>query len=413
MTIELLPQEIRKSNLEKLKLIGNQTLKHSAEQKLALIEMPFFDLVIQDGPYCPKTCSHCYGDFGPNKPKAPIKLYETVAKQIPNTQISQIIITDGEPIHDIDRLENIIQLLKDLPIELNSNAEFAKTISDAENIFYRIKNSGITFEPILNRAIDSQSCSTIAFSADKYHGLDSYSNIVNAVLAFKNVYPENAKNNLSNKENHTYQNLAVTTLYERDDTGKNNKQALQEVKKLIIDPIRKHYEKSSYQNLKKNKEWLLTKDLSLLILAKPVEYDGRAKNFIREQEEVEYTPELTMPPSIEAPLLYLRSNGELYYGPSYHCTVPGKSLGNIFNEPMSELIQRKMQEPLFKMERERGVRGIYQFLYDKLNMKIKARNHCNLCQNIFSDKEDISELNKALKNSWEIYESKLRLESKK
>ncbi len=145
MTIGLLSEERRKLNREKQNIISDTSLRNSPKHSLALIDMPFMNLVIQDGPYCPKSCAHCHGNFGPNKPKADMRLYEEVMKQLPDTDIAHIIITDGEPFHNINRLEDILTVLDGMPVELNTSGEFAKTVEDAEKIFDRLSSAGLNF----------------------------------------------------------------------------------------------------------------------------------------------------------------------------------------------------------------------------------------------------------------------------
>ena len=80
-----------KENTERIEYLSS-IKKFTPKVLIHLIDMPFFELRIQDGPYCPNTCGHCYGDFGPHHSfKAPEKLYKTLMKAIPKTKIESYI----------------------------------------------------------------------------------------------------------------------------------------------------------------------------------------------------------------------------------------------------------------------------------------------------------------------------------
>jgi hypothetical protein len=387
-------------------LINNVTLMNAPVRNLALIDMPFMNIVIQDGPYCPKSCSICYGNFGPTKPKASVRLYEEVMKQLPDTDISHVIITDGEICHDIDRLENIITLLDGMPVELNTNGTFAKTLDDAESTLYRLKSLGMTFERQPLRAIDGTTNSTIALSADQYHGEESYGYALNTLIAFHNVFKDISVKNVRGKHHDTNYHVAVAGVYGKDSSVKETFKKLDE---KIVKPLQKVIPKNIYEHLCPEVGYFVTDNLAAHIIASSMVSEGGAKKLFPEDTKPKkiFNPKKALPPFPEAPALYLKSSGDVYNVISYHCAVPGRFLGNIFEEPMSEIIHRTMTQPVYQMERERGVRGIYDWLYAR-GVKIKANSHCDLCKEIFEDKETIDTFNTLLSESWSRYVDKLK-----
>lgn len=408
--ISLLPEERRKKineNLNFLKETATKTIKDERkknQRKLILLDMPFLDLVIQDGPYCPKKCGHCYGSFGPDKPKAPLKLYETVIEQLPETEISFLEITDGEPFHDINRLEKILKILDGMPLDLCTNGDFAKSEKQAKEVLKRIKQAGFSSEYKQNRSLLEDTHDTITISADEYHGMNSFEQTINFLQAYQKIFSSDC----------TFQDMrnATTTQIPHIYINFRNKQNISLRKDpLFKTRLLKPFKEKLNGKISDRKDplalYLVAKNLVAGVVKIPLEPEGRALSFMNPKSTKQFKLK-NMDHSFDpTPILYLKSTGDLYFAPDYHCLVPGRQMGNIYKKPIKQLIESLSQTPLYKMERIYGVRGIYSQLY-KHGLRLKANSHCDACKQIFETKEQVEKMNRFFKKSWEKHEATIR-----
>jgi len=195
-----------------------------------------------------------------------------------------------------------------------------------------------------------------------------------------------------------------STRYEHVDP----RQVLQKQYEMIIEPIKDCFGENHYKIISPEDALFVSKNLAIQFYTMTLQPEGRAKRLMQNIAPKEYTPEDLDAPPIMTPALYLKSAGELFDCTSYRCTKEGRSMGNIYDEPLSVLIERKTKEPIHRMERDLGVRGIYNFLYTNKNIKINATSHCDLCQQVFSNKENIDKINSYLVEPWAKHESLLR-----
>ncbi len=186
------------------------------------------------------------------------------------------------------------------------------------------------------------------------------------------------------------------------------RRALAELDKKIIVPLKKFIPHNNYGHLKSGVGHFVTDNMAVYIVPMSLVFYGRAENLSRKalKRENVFHPKKASSPFPESPNLYLMSSGDVYDVPSFHCAVPGRLKGNIFQENLKQIIDRTMQQTVFRVERERGIRGIYHHLYAN-GVRIKANDHCELCRSIFADKKSIDTYNMLLSEPWKKYEHKL------
>lgn len=406
-----LPNETRQRNTEIINR-QNKLEEGSAESILNLLDMPIFNIVVQEGPYCPLNCkNYCYGDFGTHhKGFAPVELYEKIMEQIADTAIEHIIITDGEPFHNIGRLEEVVQTIKGIPMELNTSGFFATSQEKAREVLERIKLAGYTPAIQEVRSRIGFANSTINLSADEYHP-NSFAHTVNTVLAHLEVFPNDCDaKELARKwgTGIVMHNIAIT-----HTTNNKKKRAIKKIEReKIISPIKQQTEIKTYHFKAIGGTHIFKKKLAVLIHSSTVIGEGRATNIVTKKEPREIKPEEMGRPTSAPPALYIKSNGDIYFVPSYHCITPGRFQGNIYQQSLAEIITTLQSSPLYKMEVTRGVRGIYHHLYNK-GIKLEGTDHCDICKNIFYNKESVDLMNQKFAEPWRKYEDKLRLEAEK
>lgn len=330
-------------------------------------------LVIQDGPYCPLKCPHCYGKFGPHhvinnkKQVAPLELYQEVMNQLEDTTLEVLHITDGEPFHDIKRLERIISTIKNTIFTLNTSAYFASSQEIAEEYHLRLKEAGYSVKQRRLRNLHHQSQRNImCVSLDEFHKVP-LQYVKNFVNAFEKVFKKDIENEIYNPSKILPISIPLTF------------KSIKQFKKL----------NKEAQEIINNK----TNDFVSIEFVN-LENEGRGKQLFKQKIKTLKPNNLEESPN-RGSNLYLKSNGYLYIANFFNCIADYRKIGNIFDRPLKTMMTELPRSKIYNLTGAFTVKEIYKILYDK-NIKIKGRDTCDVCRTIFSNEKYLDTIFKEL-----------------
>ncbi len=393
--VSLLSVSQREENSKKLTYLNQFVNTLNSEYFDILQKIPFSSIIIEDGSDCYPQCKICcYRDGSKKKTQSSKKLFETIMKQIPETEIESLFLTDGEPFQNKKRLEKIVKITKKLPLDIYSSGFFATNVKAATEVLTGIKEAGFTTNAVPRRSFKGQDHNLLSISADEYH-LNSFSTARNFVKAFDKVFDEKVSiEDLFSGEFYTPHHLMITTTY---DGEQKKPHELNSIRDELIEPLKKSFDGKYITFGNPGEGYLILGDLVVLLRSRVLRPWGKAKNIMEEKPRREFNPKDIECPINLLPQLYLTSTGDLYHAIDYVCLAPGRKMGNIYEGPLNELISDFKKTPIFKMERQGGVKGVYSWLY-KNGVRLSGTIDCDVCKQIYGDATFINDLNKKLEN---------------
>lgn len=329
----------------------------------------YSSVVLQIGPSCNLSCSHCYGDFGRHrKERLGLEVVNALLKG--NKYTTDICLSDGEPFMEENKevLKRLAQESYKIKIHCLSNGFFATSEENATNWFRFMQENGWDFKE-QEHLLEFGCGITYKVPVSNYHNIG-----VGLRRRFgKNLGDRLRFNFLSFNEPEEYELL----------------------KKIAISVGSAFSEKGELKVKYLDDEKRILSELDVIVdenLMIPIRYRfcdpiGRARGlYYFDFPEREISIE-EIPPSIRmSPQVCVAYNGNVGFGDSQACIKEARVYGNVLNEPLIDIVLRARDDPIFQAKQLGDIRFL-TYLARESNSDFRSigRNGCNLCHDFFSD----------------------------
>jgi organic radical activating enzyme len=393
--------------LEQLFISANSSNNFSRESLEAVIKLPPIILMADMGPYCPNNCSHCYGNYGILHDKSHYMhsdIIQEVFKDINQTNILRLTLSDGEPFYDINNLEEIVHTCREIPTSIFTSGFFANDLACANDYISRIRKQGFSFN---NTNFKKSNQNNIAVSLDEFHN-NSFQTTLNMLDTIFDVYSDELIKNKNCKLEegniiifHTTKDQQFHKKWKKDPYETLKKDS---VLYPFIQEIKKKYniEENASFDLDNPTVKIYTNKASFEIQIDTLTPLGRAKNVSKKEFPNKKINKVSIPskPKLQ-PCISVDYLGNIYSDSPY-CRASSKKYGNILKEPLPEIINKMNNSSIYKLDKISDLGGLIHIL-NIIDPKIKMKTDygCNLCKELYSDEKLINYIEQILKKQEE------------
>jgi len=341
-------------------------------------------IVFEMGPNCNRSCSHCYGDYGPKRKGLPkVSIIKKTLEDSVGFPFTNILLTDGEPLRHENR--NVMKVLannsNNTPLRIITNGVFARTEQNTDKWFNFLKENGFD----LNRNGNLINVST--GMTYKVH-INNYFRIHESM---KKIFPD-----VDIGEHFNY-------LFLRTESKGEGRLA-----RCLILGLEHEFGKRRNWSLGQDKEGFLSirvypeKGSSIKIYYQDCDLDGRAKNMrifdrtfpVRDLkvDDLGFYPEF-----LEG--VYVSHNGDVSFGKSGACVRKGKFYGNVKDENFLDIVFRIKDDSIYNAYQLGGSRFMY-YLGQQVNpdFEVRGRIRCDVCHSFFDNPKLVNAVRERLDN---------------
>lgn len=341
-------------------------------------------VAFQVGPNCNRSCSHCYGSYGPNREGvADSKVVSKALEEIANlSPVFSVVLTDGEPM----RYENkepmglFAKYSKRMPVRVMTNGVFARTKQNAQGWFEFLKESGFDM---------NQDGNIFHVSAGLMYKVP-FGNYLRINEAIKKVFPKldvgkhldyQFLGNLKDVgEGDLFNRLEEAIRFEFGSDGSSTIEIEKDGRKSLRvpnnqgSPVKIHYvpclPKGRIKNDKRFDKDYPEKHLSV--------------------DNIGFNP-------LDFGSLWISNSGEVGFGFSGACAREGRVYGNILDRSFISILSQIQNDSIYKGYKLGGSRFMY-YLGQKVNsdFNVTGRICCDVCHSFFENSELVEKARKLL-----------------